>query len=896
MERKAFLDQEPPPGYVAGIGRGATGFTSSADSTVFSTKQDYEDDEDDDNEDKQDFSTTDKSILSKAIGKNGEDEEADRIYDEIEKRLSSRKTSTLPLIGIQPDSQLSSTQEKFTDLKRSLANVTGEEWSSLPEAGDLTRRNKRSRLLEQSRQRTYAVPDSALIGAGSISSLAKTNFQSISDSRDKLLESQLDNLLPQKSDVSTIDLESLNSTNYANVKNVSKVRAILSSLRKTEPNKATSWIASARLEEEATNYTLAKDLIVEGCKIVPRDPDIWIESIRLHQKSSDDARLCKIIAAEGLQFNRKSERLWIISEELENIADITSRKRVIKKALESLPSNPNLWKRLIELEDNKEDVVKLLEKAVEFCPNNWDFWETWINILSYKEAKVTLNKARKQLSGDFQVWLAASKLEERENENIETSKLIKMMERAFKDNASVTENSLGTSDWLKQANVSESEGFPGTCNAIIINILKTEDLHEDNLQSWLNEAEVANSETHVLTAKFIYEYIIDKFPTNIDVWLKLFSSLKKGPSSKLDELFTYYQKSISLNSSVEILYLMFAKDKWILGNDIDGAKDILNSAAKILDHNENICLALVKLESKASNYASASKLLKQFVTSYPNSSARMWYKYIHLLRFLNYRSSGGKTDSVLQQVEQALIIFPDSSKLHLQKTQIYLNEDHNLSLARDSASLGTKSCPHCVELWILLSSIYEQMGVLIRARSILDNAILQNPDSDRLWKAKIELEIRNKDTIVARQLTNKALKAFPASPILWIQYLSLIPKMSQRKTAFLDALKSTSNHPSILMSIGVFFWIDEKYSKAKSWFERSLLEGKNNGDSWAWLYNFTSKYGNENDKRKLEDSFLESFDDINAGEMWNSINKDFKNYDKEPKEILQLVSDRLSKF
>lgn len=39
--------------------------------------------------------------------------------------------------------------------------------------------------------------------------------------------------------------------------------------------------------------------------------------------------------------------------------------------------------------------------------------------------------------------------------------------------------------------------------------------------------------------------------------------------------------------------------------------------------------------------------------------------------------------------------------------------------------------------------------------------------------------------------------------------------MSQRKTAFLDALKATDNSSLILMIIGVFFWYDGKYNKCK---------------------------------------------------------------------------------
>ena len=48
-----------------------------------------------------------------------------------------------------------------------------------------------------------------------------------------------------------------------------KSRVILSSLRKSEPYKPSSWILSARLEEQdGKNLKLAKQYILEGCKNV----------------------------------------------------------------------------------------------------------------------------------------------------------------------------------------------------------------------------------------------------------------------------------------------------------------------------------------------------------------------------------------------------------------------------------------------------------------------------------------------------------------------------------------------------------------------------------------------------------------------------------------------------
>lgn len=49
-------------------------------------------------------------------------------------------------------------QQQFADLKRGLSVVTDEEWESIPEVGNLTRR-KRKRD-----ERSFVVPDSVVVG------------------------------------------------------------------------------------------------------------------------------------------------------------------------------------------------------------------------------------------------------------------------------------------------------------------------------------------------------------------------------------------------------------------------------------------------------------------------------------------------------------------------------------------------------------------------------------------------------------------------------------------------------------------------------------------------------------------------------------------------------------
>ena len=72
-------------------------------------------------------------------------------------------------------------QQQFVDLKRGLAAVTDEEWTNIPEVGNLTRK-KRKRDFE----RSWAVPDSVIVG-----NRASTEYESSLDAQQQVSSTRL---------------------------------------------------------------------------------------------------------------------------------------------------------------------------------------------------------------------------------------------------------------------------------------------------------------------------------------------------------------------------------------------------------------------------------------------------------------------------------------------------------------------------------------------------------------------------------------------------------------------------------------------------------------------------------------------------------------------------------
>lgn len=144
-----------PVNYVAGLGRGATGFTTRSDigparaaaeatdlsESNFSTEFGY------------------SESLAQGLPYDEDDEAADVVWSEVDAKMDERrrtrredklKESLDKFRALRPK-----LQHQFNDLKRDLAMVSREEWEALPEPGE----HRKSRATERRNERYTATPD-----------------------------------------------------------------------------------------------------------------------------------------------------------------------------------------------------------------------------------------------------------------------------------------------------------------------------------------------------------------------------------------------------------------------------------------------------------------------------------------------------------------------------------------------------------------------------------------------------------------------------------------------------------------------------------------------------------------------------------------------------------------
>ncbi|PSS27628.1 hypothetical protein M430DRAFT_112597 [Amorphotheca resinae ATCC 22711] len=923
--RRDFLNQPAPENYVAGLGRGATGFTTRSDlgparegpsedqikealakraaalgsaaPTAYGIPEKKDEDEDDER-----FQDPENEVGLFAGGAyDKDDDEADRIYQEVDEKMDRRRKARREAREKAEREEYERNnpkiQQQFADLKRALSTVSDEDWANLPEVGDLTGKNRRAK--QAMRQRFYAVPDSVIASARDSTELGTTvaddgtatsggdgldgtmtNFAQIGAARDKVLKVKLDQASQGTDSVAgsatNIDpkgyltslAKSQISEGEAQVGDIKRVRVLLESVIRTNPKHAPGWIAAARLEELAGKTVAARNLIARGCEFCPKSEDAWLENIRLN-----DNHNAKIIAANAIKANDHSVRLWIEAMKLES--DPRAKKRVLRHALDHIPQSVSLWKEAVNLEEDPEDAKLLLAKATELIPLSVELWLALARLETSENAQKVLNKARKAIPTSHEIWIAAARLQEQMGNANKVNVMKRAVQALAKESAM-----LKREDWITEAEKCEEEGAILTCGNIIRETLGWGlDEDDDRKDQWLEDAKSSIGRGKYETARAIYAYALRVFVNSKKLWLAA-ADLEKNHGTR-EALWQLLEKAVEACPQAEVLWMMLAKEKWQAG-EIDNARRVLGRAFNQNPNNEDIWLAAVKLEAENQQTEQARELLKTARQEAPTD--RVWTKSVAFERQL------GNVEAALDLVNQALQLFPGAAKLWMMKGQIYEGEG-KLPQAREAYSTGTKACPKSVPLWLLYSRLEEKAGMIVKARSVLDRARLAVPKSPELWTESVRVERRANNIAQAKVLMAKALQEVPTSGLLYSESIWNLEPRTQRKPRALEAIKKVDNDPILFVTIARIFWGERRLEKAQNWFEKAIMVDSDLGDAWAWYYKFLLQHGTEEKRADVVAKCI--LNEPRHGEVWQSVAKDPKNATKNLEEILNIVVQKL---
>ncbi|KAK3087474.1 hypothetical protein FSP39_006402 [Pinctada imbricata] len=916
-KKKSFIGLPAPLGYVPGLGRGATGFTTRSDigpardiddisddrhAPPTKKSKNEEDDEVDLNEANFDeFAGYGGSLCAKDPY-DKDDEEADAIYEEIDKRMDEKRKERREM-KLKEElekyrQERPKIQQQFSDLKRDLASVSEDDWLNLPEVGDA--RNKKQRNARA--EKFTPVPDSVLARAaqsqgqstsitdrdqkyggmntpfGAITPLGTStpggdiDMKKIGQARNTLMDIKLTQVSDSVSGQTVVDpkgyltdLQSMLPSHGGDINDVKKARLLLKSVRETNPKHPPAWIASARLEEVTGKLQAARNLIMKGCEECPKSEDAWLEAARL--MPGDQARA---VVAQAVRHLPTSVRVWIKAADLET--ELKAKKRVFRKALEMIPNSVRLWKQAVELE-NEEDARIMLSRAVECCPTSVELWLALARLETYENARKVLNKARENIPTDRQIWITAAKLEEAHGNTHMVEKIIDRALNSLRANMVEINREL----WIKDAEDCEQSGSINTCQAIVRAVIGVSIEEEDKKHTWMEDADSCAAHGAYECARAVYAFALSEFPSKKSIWLRA-AYFEKNHGSR-ESLEALLQRAVAHCPKAEVLWLMGAKSKWLAG-DVPAARSILALAFQANPNSEEIWLAAVKLESENNEFERARRLLQKARASAP--TARVMMKSVKLEWCL------GEIRNAKTLLEEAVKHYPDFAKLAMMKGQIE-EQLGNKEAAREAYNHGLKRCPQAIPLWLLSSRLEEKSGQLIKARSVLEKARLKNPKCPELWLEAIRVENRGGLRNIAQTLMARAIQECPNSGILWAEAIYMEPR-PQRKTKSVDALRRCEHDPHVLLAASKYiFWAERKVVKAREWFNRTVKIEPDLGDAWAYFYKFEIMHGDEDSQEEIKKRCVNA--DPRHGEHWCAVSKDIKNWRLRTEQILPLVAE-----
>ncbi|KAJ1721164.1 U4/U6 x U5 tri-snRNP complex subunit Prp1 [Coemansia erecta] len=800
---KDFLGKPAPPGYVAGLGRGATGFTTRSDigpareASTRKTGDNNNDNDRDDDDRRFADAENEEGLLSNLAPGDADDEEADQVWSQIDQHMAQRRRQkskrTVETADAQDiDENDNGVTRDMQALKRQLQTVSAEEWAAIPDVAQVAETSARAKRrrraagstrhgerlaqgsdasllatfgLEPSRSAEAAVKASVDGAAGE----QQTDFVALGQARDDVLRLTLDRLAQGSNGsggsggaADSVDREGYLTSlaqpgRAAEIADVGRARELLRSVTLANPRHAAAWIARARVEELAATagtagsagesqgsqqqqqMSRARAVIAQACERCARSEDVWLEAARL-AASPNDARA---VLAQAARHVPRSVRLWTAAADLEQQAG--QQKRVLRRALEHVPQSSALWKRLVALEDDPAEARVLLAHAVDLAPAASDLWLALARLETHEKARRVLNRARRALPQSTDVWVAAVRLEEQHAAG--DDRLLAIAQKAVGALARVMSRAL----WLDEAARCADDGFPRTCVALV-RAAPAEDADaeaEAEAEAGGEEAAralVADAQRmaprSAAVARALFDGALAQQPQSESAWRAAADFERMQPDGGRQQLAALLQRAVVACPQAEVLWLMAAKHAWTGLGDVEGARGLLERAFAAHPASEHVLLAAVKLESHAGELPRALALLARARTMVFGQQQQ--------------RRPGGPGG-------------PGGTPRVWMKSAVLLRQTGRVAEARDVCAEALELFPGGEEprLYLVLAQSQQTLGDAAGARQTYARGLRACRQSTALWLAAAALEEELGSATRARAVLERARVAMPKDALVW---------------------------------------------------------------------------------------------------------------------------------
>eukprot|EP00038_Savillea_parva_P031230 m.84021 g.84021 ORF g.84021 m.84021 type:complete len:994 (+) comp9576_c0_seq1:78-3059(+) len=761
---KSFIGMPAPAGYVAGIGRGASGFTTrsdigpSADQSDMAVptqqqvqaavrKMQAEDggvkDENLNDTNYDEFTGYGGSLFSKG-NFDKDDDEADSIYEAIEERQDERrkahreryeKEQLLKLRKERPK-----IQQQFADLKRQLTDVSMEEWANIPDAADIGKKVKKKRL-----EKFTAAPDSFLDAARGMQGMTALHTASSFSSGTATAFSGTDTSFASMGGTGTVipgmaTATPGTQTAYAgigtaypgmgtampghsgqlNLGEIGHARKTMMGVKLDQAGGAVSGqtavdtlgyltdlnsLSARNSMNNIGDIQKGRLLLKRVRQTNPKKADAWIASAGL-EEADRKIQAARNIIMKGTEACPKSEEVWL---EAIRLMPPVQAKAVAAQAITAIgKTSVKLWLRARELETDKKAQRAVLRKALETIPDAVPLWKAAVDLEEPRDAKVLLQRAVECCPDSVELWLALAHLESYKNAQdvLNKARLACPTDRSIWITAAKLEESMG--DLLEQEAAE----------------LRKEGKHDE---AAIKEREAPNKIANV--EKIIQTSVKSLRKNGVEInreqWVKEAVKAEAG-------------KRVATAQAIM---------RAVIGEGVDPE----DRKSQWLEDAENA----VKTES----YSCARAVYAHMLAAFPEDES-LWLKAAF------FEKEHGDPATLDEHLAKAVKYCPQAEVLWLMGAkQKWVNGDVKAAQAILAAAFSSN--PNSEEIWLAAVKLESQTNEFARARALLKNA-RDKAGTARVWWKSARLEWALGDLPAAVKLLDEAVKIHEDEPRLWM--------------------------------------------------------------------------------------------------------------------------------
>eukprot|EP00727_Mastigamoeba_balamuthi_P007956 m51a1_g3781 putative pre-mrna-processing factor 6 (965) ;mRNA; r:158147-161220 len=839
--RKDFMAAQPPPGYVAGMGRGALGFTTRSDIGPARDATDVptidqlppgargkpaesaavaaaaaahvaaaaagmpppslrpagapgaqaaerqtskaaaaDDDKEDYSESNYDqFSGYGGSLFDSSTPYDQEDREADDIYEGVDDRMDSRRKKRRE--------QLEKEQLESTSGRPKIQQLFSD---LMPELGKLSEddwasipeatdqvRPRKRRAVNDQFQRYVPVPDRIIAEAHAESTSARTYDGSATP---------LDGAATPAMPGTATDLTEIGNTRnkLLQIKLSGASTAVAGQTVVDPKGYLTDLGALKGVDNSQIGDVKKARLLLKSVRTTnPHHAPGWIAGARLEEYAGLIVQARKI-ALQGTQMCKDSEDMWI---EAARLHPRDAARSILAEAVTHLPKSVKIWMTASDLEESPDSKKRVLRKALEFIPNSVKIWKAAVQDEPPENAVIMLRRAVECVPQSVDMWLALAKLETHE----EARKVLNKAREVIPNDPAI---------WITAAKLEEAHGNQQIVRSIIKRAVKSLRQHNVDLshEQWLTESQNAEKSDAPETCQALVCETM-------------------GIGVEDNERKKQWKEDAELSLSVGCVVT---------------ARALYVQALIVFPGKKSLWLGLAQLEKQHGTREALDGVLQKAVSYCPQAEV-LW-----LMR-AKEQWVGGDVQGARGILAEAFRAISDSEAIWLAAVKLE-SENNESQRARALLERAREACP-TERVWRRSAQLERELKNHDAERSILENALQKFPKSVKLWLMRGSLASIHEGYSNARAVYMRAIDTVTGDPRVWIEAAHCeeaqgTPAAQGRARALIEKARSTiPKTPALWLEAIRIEMRAGNVKVAQNLMAKSLQECPKSGILWAEL-------------------------------------------------------------